>query len=149
MWKTQRIGWAVMLLILMATFFGVFGGGPLSRVSATDPSGALTVEYQRITRHLAPGELLISARTMAPDADTLRVWMDLQLSESLNPVDVTPQPARVETSADRVTYTFLVSKGANRAEILFEIAPRKTWLRRGRLGLTNGGVLQLTQFIWP
>lgn len=149
MWRAQRIGWALMLLTLAAGVGGVFGEGPLARGRAGDPTGPLSVDYERISRYFSPDQIRISAAPEAVTADTLRIWLDEAFLAGLRIDRITPEPARVASGAGRIEYAFLVTDPGARATVVFDVAPGRPWLRRGHVGLDRGTPLAVTQFIWP
>jgi hypothetical protein len=67
-WKLQRIGWAVMVLLILAAVLGLFGRGILSRAVVTDAQGQLSVEYSRFARFQAPVELVVRIQHAADEA---------------------------------------------------------------------------------
>jgi hypothetical protein len=149
MWRAQRIGWALMLLTLAAGFAGAFGEGPLARGHAGDAAGPLRIDYERITRYLSPGQLRVSASARALAADTLTIWLDEEFLTGFRINHITPEPARVRSGDGRIAYSFLVTDPGARATVVFDVAPERPWLRRGRVGLERGAPLALTQFVWP
>ena len=62
-WRVQRVGWAVMALLVAAGLAGVFARGPLSRAEAQGQG--LRLEYERFERYQAPSEIRVR---LAPDA---------------------------------------------------------------------------------
>ncbi|HEV2128712.1 MAG TPA: hypothetical protein VGR22_08850, partial [Thermomicrobiales bacterium] len=50
-WKVQRVGWALMLVVIVLALVGLFGTGPLSAVEREADDGTLVLEYQRFVRH--------------------------------------------------------------------------------------------------
>ncbi|MBK4997861.1 hypothetical protein IAE37_000137 [Pseudomonas sp. S31] len=68
-WRFERIGWYVLLLIVLLALAGAFGNGPLSEATAVSADGRLRVDYPRLSRagtteslritvHGTPGEPL-------------------------------------------------------------------------------------------
>ena len=55
----------------------------------------------------------------------------------------------MRSGAGRVEYSFLLTDPSARATVVFDVAPVRPWLRRGRVGLERGAPLALTQFVWP
>ena len=60
MWALQRIGWAVMALVVLVGLVGLFGTGPLSRATAGEEEAPLFVEeYERFARFMLPTTLRV------------------------------------------------------------------------------------------
>jgi hypothetical protein len=80
MWAVQRIGWAVMALVVLAGLLGLFGPGPLSSATAGKEEGPLLVEgYERFVRFRIPTTLQVrldplgrGRRAFGSTASTLR-----------------------------------------------------------------------------
>ncbi len=151
-WTAQRVGQAVMALVLLAALAGLLGPGPLSDATARDPGGAaLQVEYNRFWRskssltlraHLGPG---------AVREGKARVWLSRAYAQDLQIQEVKPEPDSVEIGAERLTYVFSFSTpdGAPAATVTFIGEPEKAGTLRGRMGLENGPTLDFRQFVYP
>ncbi|MEU1889606.1 hypothetical protein [Streptomyces pristinaespiralis] len=64
----ERVGWAVLALLLVAACLGVFGDwGPVASATAKSPGGIVTMEYDRFDRYTARTDLTIT--TGAPTVD--------------------------------------------------------------------------------
>lgn len=58
--KQQRVGWAILALLVIAVLFGLFGGdGLLSNTKVRSADGVLEAEYERFTRQGAPTSLKV------------------------------------------------------------------------------------------
>ena len=144
-WKVQRIAWVVGLAILTAALLGLMGPGPLSSTHAGEPGGPLHVAYNRIERYQAPAMLEIDAES----ADgTVRLWMNRELAESVEVVDVVPQPDRVEVRPDRYTYHFAAPE-PGRARIVIHYHANRYGRIPGRIGLEGGPDLDVSSFVFP
>lgn len=53
-WVIERIGWAIMALILLAALAGLLGSGPLSNARIDHPGSHLSAEYNRFERYQSP-----------------------------------------------------------------------------------------------
>src|SRR5919106_6001727 len=61
-WLVERVGWIVMLLLIVAAAAGIFGNGVLSRASVSDGK-QLRIEYERFAHYLTPTSLKVHMRT--------------------------------------------------------------------------------------
>ncbi|MNO45597.1 hypothetical protein D3C76_358660 [compost metagenome] len=61
-WRFERVGWYVLLLIVLLALAGLFGNGPLSDAQMTSADGRVQVEYQRLSRSGTTDNLRITVR---------------------------------------------------------------------------------------
>src|SRR5690242_8532320 len=80
-WRIERIGWAVMAVLLAAGLLGLLGYGPLSQARAGEP-GTLSVTYDRLQRASAPSEYHFTvAPSLARDGELRLRFDDTLLDE--------------------------------------------------------------------
>lgn len=145
-WRTARITWIALVALMAATLAGLFGGGPLSRARATDPSGALRIEYPRFIRYGASLRLVVQM----PAGDDGRIPLTLgpTLVRAYRVQQITPAPVRSEAAGDAVEYLFDVAPGVPAATVVFELQSTQRWLLRGQVHAGDRSVT-LTQFVYP
>ncbi|WP_256669367.1 hypothetical protein [Pseudomonas sp. MN1F] len=61
-WCFERVGWYVLVVIVLLALAGLFGNGPLSDALAMSPDGRVQVAYQRISRSGTSDHLRITVR---------------------------------------------------------------------------------------
>lgn len=146
-WTIQRIGRAVMALIIAAALAGLIGTGPLS--SAVAHSGPLHVAYHRFERLNAPGLLSIRVAGNVAAGNQIRIWLDRDYVDSLQVQQITPQPAQTLVGANRLIYVFDVAAGNRQTVIVFDLRFQAFGLHHGRVGLVGGPVASFRQFVYP
>jgi hypothetical protein len=146
-WRVQRVGRIVMAVIVAGGVLGLFGTGPLSRATATDPGG-LRVEYGRFERVQAPTTLRIHVHPRAVSAGRAEVWIDREYLLESQVVDVNPPPAAVAVTADRVVYAFDVREPGRPAVVVVHLRHQRAGLPTGRVGVANGAV-SFRQLVYP
>jgi hypothetical protein len=149
-WRWQRVGWAVILLILLSALLGLFGTGWLDSAVAGQPGSQLWVEYDRFGRlqaettrlqiHLGPG---------TGASGKVRIWLNHEYMESVRVTSLTPQPESVEDGPDRFTYVFNVPDASQPTLVIFRLEPDKMGRVTGVVGLEGGASLSFKQFIYP
>ena len=95
-WRVERAGWAIIGLIILAAFAGVFGHHPFARATAQTPDGALVVEYDRFARYESDTEMNVSVTLNADSGTRFRFWMDddyLEKLKAAEPTCFTPKGA--------------------------------------------------------
>jgi hypothetical protein len=104
-WKMERLGWTVMLLIIVGALAGLFGPGPLTTQERSTGDGALAIEYHAVEHNAAPGRLIIRVRQVA-EAKTLRLNLSRSFSDHATTESIVPSPLSAEARDDAVVYTF-------------------------------------------
>ncbi len=65
-WRFERVGWYLLVVIVLLGLAGVFGNGPLSNAQVTSADGRLHVEYQRLSRSGTTDSLRITVPRQRP-----------------------------------------------------------------------------------
>lgn len=145
-WIVQRVGWGAMILVVVAAVLGLLGPGPLSRVSVGDEQ-SLLVEYQRFGRLETTDELRIRVAGAAASGD-LRIWIDRQLLERGQILQIVPQPRQTRSEADRIVFEF---DAAEEKPVVVRVSVRPDHPGRvsGRIGVEGGASVSLSQFTYP
>jgi hypothetical protein len=133
-WIGERVGWAVLVLIVLAASLGLFGSGPVSRATAEAP-GRLRVEYARFARSQTSETLTVHLESAATAAGEVRVALDREYLERSRVESVVPQPLRVEGRADRLVYVFRAARPGEPLAIAFLLHPERLGVSRGRVSL--------------
>lgn len=111
LWTAQRVGWAIMALLIVAALIGITGkGGPVASASAS-VAGA-TIEYPRITRWQSQDQLVVRLPPSASgeaEVELSRAFGDLFTVES-----VQPEPSKVEATGTGYRYAFDVRGGGEK-----------------------------------
>ena len=147
-WRFQRIGWFVMLLLLLAALIGAFGRGPLSETRIGDPR-VFSAEFSRMVRHGAIDELKIFVGPGLQSDSTVRIGISRTYLAEFKIEDVQPEPSQQEAAGDFITYQFIRTDPRSPLEISLKLRPEGYASVRGRLQLNHGGALELRQFIMP
>jgi hypothetical protein len=146
-WTAQRIGWVIMLLLVIAALAGLFGHGALGDAQVGHPGG-LRLEYERLTRHGSSSFLKVHLPAVAGPGE-LRLWLDRRYADRVRFESIVPEPERVELSADRLAYTFTLGPGEQSPHLMFDITPTALWSATARLGIEGGETLTFSQFVYP
>jgi hypothetical protein len=147
LWRVQRAGWVVMLLIVIGAVLGLFGHGPLAEGQAR--TDGLTVDYDRFARHGATSSLRAEAGPETLRGDTLKLWMTRDYLDGVAIESVIPEPQRVETRGDLVLFTFMTAERSQPTRITFNMRPDEYWSEHARAGIDGGGSVCFRQFVYP
>ncbi|MDH4552698.1 hypothetical protein [Pseudomonas sp. BN607] len=89
-WRFERVGWYLLVVIVLLGLAGVFGNGPLSNAQVTSADGRLHVEYQRLSRSGTTDSLRITVRGSA--RKPIMVQLDGSLLREASIETLQPQP---------------------------------------------------------
>ena len=135
-WAFQRIGVAVLFLLVLAALLGLTGmGGPASHAEAGERGGPLFVEYERFVRRGAKARMTLHFRSDPPGF--IQFWVSAPYLDDVivNSVAPIPQTVTVESVTARVYDTRRVSRrhrhGRDGASNIRQ-ARRRGWHRRRR-----------------
>jgi hypothetical protein len=145
-WRAQRVGWCLVVAVLVAAVLGVFGGGPLS--SSRSRSGILELEYQRFERRQAPSVLHTHLRSPPASEGKVSMWLDRGYVDRVRVDSVTPTPFETALEADRLVYWFRGRPGGD-LRVTWRVSPERVGLVRGRLGTAGGPAVEFWQFVYP
>lgn len=147
LWRVQRIGWVIMLLLVIGGLLGLFGNGPLAESQAQ--ADGLTLDYDRFARHGAMSELRAEVGPQAIRGDTLKLWMTRGYLDGVALETVVPEPESVETRGDLVLFTFATADRSQPTHVTFNVRPEEYWSQGARAGIEGGASVSFRQFIYP
>lgn len=149
-WRAQRVGWALIVLLLVAAVLGLLGSGPLSEATASVP-GVMRLEYQRFARYQTSHTLTIRLEPAAVVGPAARVGIDAQYLESVEIKSVLPPPRAVHGAGDRLIYEFDVAEPGRPLAVAFLLAPQQIGRVEGRVTLERPGdhVAVFRQIVYP
>lgn len=147
-WLAERIGWAVMAVVVLAAALGVFSAGPLSWTTAQDAPGTVVVDYERFLRHTAPVTMKVKIAPQAATAEGVTLEIDEAFAEAFRITEIRPQPAQSSTIADGMRFRFDTAPNAP-ATIYFHLSPEKIGFSRPHLGLGGRERIVLPTFTYP
>lgn len=140
-WKTQRIGWVVILALVVLAALGLFGDGWASKRTVTQ-SGT-TVEYERFYRQEAIMELKVDL-AQAPAGQSVIAFPNRYL-EKFNIESIVPEPRENRVEGSQVAYLF---EGTPPMKVVFRLTPQQAGSIDGAVRVNNL-TIPLTHFIYP
>ena len=148
-WRVQRIGWAVMMLIVAAALLGIFGGGPLSNARAGD-ANRFGIDYQRFVRLESPEKITFNVGSAsATGASSVDIWIDRGWLEKHDISSIVPEPSETRVTPDRVIYRFAVDSTGVPLRIDFDLETKAMGILKGRAGIADGNPMTFTQLAYP
>ena len=147
-WIIERVGWILMLLVVIAALLGLFGHGVLGYRSATAPNGSVTVEYEAVARKGGSTGLDISVR--APrHADAVVVLIADSYLRHVDVESITPEPSVVTGSGDAVRFEFPVAPGTDELLVRLQLRPDALGSIEGSVETPDGPPVRFSQFVLP
>lgn len=144
-WIVQRIGWAVMALLIAAALAGLLGPGPLSKRHAGKMGSPLHVEYQRFGRYQAPGELRVYCR---PEGEQFRITVDRGFIQNSEITRIMPEPIETILELDAQSFVFR-REGVDDHLVTFRFESQQFGQATTRIILDKKESVEIRQFYWP
>ena len=91
-WRFERVGWYVLVIIVLLALAGLFGNGPLSDAEVVSPDGRVKVEYQRLSRSGTTDNLYITVR--GEPGQLVEVELEGSLLRAASIETMQPEPQR-------------------------------------------------------
>lgn len=146
-WTFERLIWPVFLIVIISNCLGLFGHGWLSNANASDPTGALTIEYERIERANTPSTMTLRFGPGAIRNGEVQVYVSNSVIQELGAQRIAPQPAVSAIGADGISYTFPASMSP--ASVQFQLQPTEPGRHSFRVGLLRQAPVQAHVFVVP
>ncbi len=147
MWRIERIGWAAMLVIVLAASVGFFGHGPFSE--ATIGSSSLRIEYERFGRYRAPMSLRVYPAQASQKDGRLTLSLSNEYLLNVEILNIVPHPERTELSPVGLRFAFSAEKERPAGTIVFHLHPDKVGALAGFIQLNDDQAIAFHQFIYP
>ena len=143
-WIVQRAGWFLLAAIAIAALLGLFGGGVLSKRTATGPGMSVAYErFERVTR-LARFAFSFTAGTGAER----RLHFSRAFQESFEITSIQPAPSHSAAAADGLDLTFAAAP-ANTSQVVIWASPRSYGNVHISAHVDDNPALQFNIFIYP
>lgn len=148
MWRLQPITRWLMLLVVILTMLGFFGGaGPYN--SRTAANSTVSVDYDHSIRRIADAALTIQLNGLSGSSTQLLV--DQKYMSNFQVQHITPEPNQVAGNGSVLTYTFNVPPGAHQLSIDFSLRtnPLVVGSINGQIGPDRDHFVTIRQFVYP
>jgi hypothetical protein len=145
-WRFERIGWYLLLTIVVLTLCGLFSRGPFSSMRKASPEGTLSVEYERFHRNGSVNTMVVRAR--GPRNRPLNLILGKTMMEGFSVESMQPQPAVAAASPEGIRLSLAADEHG-------EATLYVTWRSDGlgpfssEVAIEGGEHLSVFQFIYP
>ena len=139
-WIVQRIGWVIIVMIMIAGLLGLFGEGMLSK---TEPaSGGIKATYERFFRFEAEMKIVVES-----SGDHIsNISFSQSYLKNFKILRFIPEPEGNNTSSGEVIYNFLPAQ--NRLVTIY-LTPTNQGGISGDMKVNRSNVISLHHFIYP
>lgn len=146
-WRVERVGWAVMVVIIVAALAGVFGAGGLV-ARATASAGSTEVQYARFARYAAPTAIEVKVAAAA-NGRPIRLRVSDRYLSAMNVRAITPPPASTAIADREHVFVFERSVSPAAATIRFDLEPAAMGRHDGWIAIDEAAPVFFTHFIYP
>jgi hypothetical protein len=147
-WAIQRVGWVVILFVLIAGLLGALGGnGWLSHGEAK--AGSLALEYERFTRQRRPTSLQVRVDPSSMVAGQVPLWLDQAFLDRIDVERIEPEPVETRAGAGRVVYQVGLADAERPGQVTIAYQPADLGVTQIRLGIVGGDTLAIDQVVYP
>lgn len=146
-WFVQRVGWGVLVAILLLAIAGLLGKGPLSRATASD--GALRVDYERFLHADAPASMRLTVAK--PSGDVVRLSFDQAYLDALDVQRLQPQPVRTLPAGNSSVMEFPAQAGQD-FHLSIDAMPPSSAVTQGVIRVLQpapGATVRIRQLVYP
>ena len=140
-WRYQRIGIALLFLLVLAAILGLTGmGGVLARGEAGDAGGALHVDYDRFVRRGSFSKVNLHLRT-TPGA--VRFWVGAPYFDRVQIDSIAPEPEIVSVETGR--HVFVIRAGSPDVVVTLDVKHEEAGMLEAEIGLVDGPSVRFSQ----
>ncbi|VEF11922.1 Uncharacterised protein [Pseudomonas fluorescens] len=145
-WTFERLGWYVLVLVVVLAMLGLFSRGPLSAREVKASDGKISVEYELFHRNGSVNPMKINVLG-APGA-TVELELKGELLEGFSVETMQPEPVRASSGGQGMRL-FLQTDTEGRASIYLTLRGDGLGLFKTRITSPGAITVSLDQFIYP
>ena len=145
-WRFERVGWYVLVLVVLMGLMGVFSRGLLSSRDVRSEDGKVRVEYEMFHRNGSTNSMKI---TLSSTSDS-QVELELagQLLEGFSIETLQPEPLRSRSSSQGIRL-WLQTDLDGQATLYITLRGDGLGFYRSQISSPGTNSLKLVQFIFP
>lgn len=145
-WRFERVGWYVLVLVVVMGLLGAFSRGMLSSRDVRSDDGKVRVEYEMFHRNGSTNPMKVSVSS-TPDSP-VELELAGQLLNGFSIETLQPEPLRARSSSEGIRL-WLQTDADGRATLYMTLRGDGLGLFRTRIGSPGTHGVQLDQFIFP
>jgi hypothetical protein len=145
-WRFERVGWYVLVLLMVLGLLGVFSRGLISSRDIRSEDGRVSLQYEMFHRNGSINPMKIRV-TGAPDS-TIELELAGEILEGFSIETLQPEPLRTR-SADQGMRLWLQTDTQGQAIVFLTLRGDGLGLFRSRIVLPGTSDVKFSQFIFP
>lgn len=147
-WIGQRIGWVLMLAVVILSAVGVWGHGPASSTSVASGDGELRLEFPRFLHSGGQAELVVRADAALASEGSFELDVSTAYVHAFEIEVVNPTPQEVQAAGETLRYVFAQAEPSADLEVVFHTRPRDVGALEGDVHI-EGRSVTISQFVYP
>ncbi len=144
-WVFERAVWIFFTLVLLCTFLGLLGRGPLAVGHLRD--AYMNVKYEHIARSGTPNMLEVTFTPQAIQNNRIRLFVSDSMVKELGSQRVTPSPLETSIGNDGLTYIFAATNAP--AAVKFSLQPDGPGMVPLTIGIAGQPALHAEVIVLP
>ena len=145
-WRFERVGWYVLVAIVLLALAGLFGNGPLSDAEVVSQDGRVRVEYQRLSRSGTTDNLFITVQGI-PD-QPVEVQLEGSLLRDASIETLQPEPQRSMSHGQAMLFQ-LGTKQDGVATLYLTLRSEHVGTLEGRVRAGPESAVHFSTFLYP
>ncbi|WP_434557277.1 hypothetical protein J3P95_13050 [Pseudomonas sp. Z5-35] len=145
-WRFERVGWYVLVLLVILTLLGLFSRGPLSSRELQSADGNISVEYEAFHRNGSTNPMVL--RLKGASNAVLEVELGGDWLEAFEVQSVQPQPIR-SAAAGQGVKLWIQADGQGQANLHLSLLSEGLGTYHSRIVIPGGATVSFNQFIFP
>ncbi|MBC3362413.1 hypothetical protein [Pseudomonas sp. SWRI154] len=145
-WRFERVGWYILVLLVILTLLGLFSRGPLSSRELQSADGTIAVEYEAFHRNGSTNPMVLRLKG-APNA-VLEVELGGDWLDAFDVQSVQPQPIR-SAAAGQGVKLWIQADGQGQANLHLSLLSEGLGTYHSRIVIPGGATVSFNQFIFP
>jgi hypothetical protein len=150
-WRFQRVGWALLAILVAVALTGLLGNGPLSKATAAATDGSVRIEFERFLHAHRESKVKIEVRVPTGSSDRIRLALDDAWLDAMTIRQITPLPAAEQPGSGESAFLFDIA--GRRAEapvrITLHFEPETYGPLSATLRIDDSDPIHLRQFVYP
>lgn len=145
-WRFERVGWYVLVLLVILTLLGLFSRGPLSSRELQSRDGSLGVEYEAFHRNGSTNAMVIRLKGQ-PNA-VLEVELGGDWLEGFEVQALQPAPIHSAGAGQGMTLRVQADE-RGQASLHLSLLGEGLGTYHSRIAISGGAAVSFNQFIFP
>ena len=145
-WRFERVGWYVLVLLVILTLLGLFSRGPLSSRDVKTSDGRLGVKYELFHRNGATHPMILHLK--GPPEAVLEVELGGDWLEGFHVQALQPQPMRSASAGPGIKF-WVQADAKGEATLYLSLLSEGLGTYHCRIAMPGGASVSFDPFIFP